>query len=69
MAAVRLGSRVAALLAAACGAVATAALGAGAASAQEGRTSPTVETIKKRGELVCGVDTGIPGFAYQDNAG
>ena len=29
--------------------------------------SPTVDAIKKRGELVCGVDTGIPGFAYQDN--
>lgn len=30
---------------------------------------PTVEAIKKRGQLVCGVDTGIPGFAYQDSAG
>lgn len=30
---------------------------------------PTVEAIKKRGELVCGVDSGIPGFAYQDSAG
>ncbi|MGX5736753.1 amino acid ABC transporter substrate-binding protein [Bosea thiooxidans] len=30
---------------------------------------PTVEAIKKRGELVCGVDSGIPGFAYQDSSG
>ena len=26
---------------------------------------PTVEAIKKRGQLLCGVDTGIPGFAFQ----
>ena len=31
--------------------------------------SPTMDTIKKRGELICGVDTGIPGFAFQDAAG
>ena len=42
---------------------------AGQAAAQEGPKSPTVDAIKKRGELACGVDTGIPGFAYQDNAG
>ncbi len=30
---------------------------------------PTVETVKKRGQLACGVDTGIPGFAFQDSAG
>lgn len=30
---------------------------------------PTVEQIRKRGELACGVDAGIPGFAYQDQAG
>lgn len=30
---------------------------------------PTVEAIKKRGMLVCGVDTGVPGFASQDNTG
>jgi general L-amino acid transport system substrate-binding protein len=29
----------------------------------------TVEAIKKRGELSCGVDSGIPGFAYQDSSG
>jgi general L-amino acid transport system substrate-binding protein len=30
---------------------------------------PTVEGIAKRGALACGVDTGIPGFAFQDSAG
>ena len=30
---------------------------------------PTVDGIKKRGALACGVDTGIPGFAFQDSAG
>jgi general L-amino acid transport system substrate-binding protein len=30
---------------------------------------PTVEAIKKRGVLSCGVDTGVPGFATQDNTG
>src|SRR5271157_241743 len=32
-------------------------------------TSPTIDAIKKRDALVCGVDTGIPGYAYQDAAG
>src|SRR6267154_2684171 len=31
--------------------------------------SPTLEAVKKRGQLICGVDTGIPGFAFQDAAG
>jgi general L-amino acid transport system substrate-binding protein len=30
---------------------------------------PTVDAIKKRGVLACGVDTGVPGFATQDNTG
>ena len=30
---------------------------------------PTVDGIKRRGALSCGVDTGIPGFAFQDNTG
>ena len=43
---------------------------AGLAIAQAGPgKSPTVEAIKQRGELSCGVDTGIPGFAFQDNDG
>jgi general L-amino acid transport system substrate-binding protein len=31
--------------------------------------SPTIDAIKKRDQLICGVDTGIPGFAFQDAAG
>src|SRR5262249_8852142 len=31
--------------------------------------SPTMDAIKQRGQLICGVDTGIPGFAFQDSAG
>ncbi|HVM78117.1 MAG TPA: amino acid ABC transporter substrate-binding protein [Stellaceae bacterium] len=31
--------------------------------------SATMDAIKKRGELICGVDTGIPGFAFQDASG
>lgn len=30
---------------------------------------PTVEAIKKRGTLNCGIDTGVPGFASQDASG
>ena len=30
---------------------------------------PTVTAIKNRGALACGVDTGIPGFAFQDSKG
>jgi general L-amino acid transport system substrate-binding protein len=30
---------------------------------------PTVTAIKARGALACGVDTGIPGFAFQDSKG
>jgi general L-amino acid transport system substrate-binding protein len=42
---------------------------AGASWAQSAVKSPTIDEIKKRGELICGVDTGIPGFAFQDSAG
>src|SRR5882724_12048272 len=31
--------------------------------------SETLDAIKKRDQLICGVDTGIPGFAFQDSAG
>src|SRR5258708_27793749 len=31
--------------------------------------SPTLEAVKKRDQLICRVDTGIPGFAFQDSAG
>src|SRR3954466_3399660 len=40
-----------------------------AALAQSQTQSPTLEAVKKRGQLICGVDTGIPGFAFQDAAG
>jgi general L-amino acid transport system substrate-binding protein len=41
------------------------------ARAQAPATWPgvTVEAIKKRGQLNCGVDVGVPGFASQDNKG
>jgi general L-amino acid transport system substrate-binding protein len=29
----------------------------------------TLDDVKARGQLSCGVDTGIPGFAFQDNSG
>lgn len=45
-------------------------LDVGAANAQNIPVpGPTVDAIKKRGQLACGVDTGIPGFAFQDSAG
>jgi general L-amino acid transport system substrate-binding protein len=31
--------------------------------------SPTLAAVKQRGQLVCGVDSGIPGYAFQDSAG
>ncbi len=31
--------------------------------------SPTLDAVKQRGQLVCGVDTGIPGYAFQDSGG
>jgi len=42
-----------------------------AAQAQGGGAwpGPTIDAIKKRGMLVCGVDTGVPGFASQDSTG
>jgi general L-amino acid transport system substrate-binding protein len=46
------------------------ALCIGAAHAQgTSWPGPTVEAIKKRGALACGIDTGVPGFASQDNSG
>jgi general L-amino acid transport system substrate-binding protein len=45
------------------GAVAAVALGAGAVAAQ------TMDEVKARGTLNCGVATGVPGFAYTDENG
>ena len=62
---VRLGMRAAAI-----GAMVAALLVAGApARAQEPVKSPTLDAVKHRGELICGIDTGIPGYAYQDSSG
>ena len=52
-----------------CCAVVAGMLGFAAGSWAQEVKSPTMDTIKKRGELICGVDTGIPGFAFQDSAG
>ena len=41
----------------------------GIARAQNELKSPTMDAIKKRDQLVCGVDTGIPGYAFQDLKG
>jgi general L-amino acid transport system substrate-binding protein len=38
-----------------------------AASAQV--KSATLDAVKARGQLICGVDTGIPGYAFQDSSG
>ncbi|HYB09573.1 MAG TPA: amino acid ABC transporter substrate-binding protein [Alphaproteobacteria bacterium] len=53
----------------ACCAVAASMIGFAGTSRAEEIKSPTMDAIKKRGELVCGIDTGIPGYAYQDAKG
>jgi general L-amino acid transport system substrate-binding protein len=59
-----------AICAATFGAIATVGL-VGEALAQAGPAtpSPTMNAIRQRGQLVCGVDTGVPGFAAQNNQG
>src|SRR5690242_9699055 len=42
---------------------------AGTAAAQNEVQSATLDAVKKRGQLICGVDTGIPGYAFQDSKG
>ncbi|HLJ06520.1 MAG TPA: transporter substrate-binding domain-containing protein, partial [Acetobacteraceae bacterium] len=42
---------------------------AGGARAQNELKSPTMDAIKQRGQLICGIDTGIPGYAFQDSKG
>jgi general L-amino acid transport system substrate-binding protein len=59
-----------ALQAAALGALAALGLAGDAlAQAAVATPSPTMNSIRQRGQLVCGIDTGVPGFATQDNAG
>jgi general L-amino acid transport system substrate-binding protein len=50
-----------------CLAIGPAAIGLNAAQAQV--NSPTLDAVKKRGQLICGIDTGIPGYAFQDSSG
>ncbi|WP_148663275.1 amino acid ABC transporter substrate-binding protein [Bosea vaviloviae] len=50
-------------------ALAVCGLGAAGLPAEAQVKSATLDAVKKRGELNCGVDTGIPGFAFQDSAG
>jgi general L-amino acid transport system substrate-binding protein len=41
----------------------------GIAAAQGEVKSATMDAVKKRGQLICGIDTGIPGYAFQDSKG
>ncbi len=42
---------------------------AGPVAAQNEVKSAMLDAVKKRGQLVCGIDTGIPGYAFQDSKG
>src|ERR1044071_6116418 len=53
----------------ACSALVAGLLGAAGAGWAGEVKSATLDAIKKRDQLICGVDTGIPGFAFQDSAG
>lgn len=44
-------------------------LALGAVPSRADVVSPTLDAVKKRGELICGIDTGIPGYAYQTSSG
>jgi len=52
-----------------CSAVAASLTGFAAQGYAQEVKSPTLDAVKKRGQLICGVDTGIPGFAFQDASG
>lgn len=43
--------------------------GAAVALGATGATAQTLKTVKDRGELVCGVSKGLPGFSAQDASG
>ncbi|NOR39795.1 MAG: transporter substrate-binding domain-containing protein [Gammaproteobacteria bacterium] len=47
----------------------TIALAAGAVFISSAATAGTLEDIKKRGHLVCGVNNGVPGFSAPDDKG
>lgn len=56
-------------MAAVIGGVAGALTGGAALAQLAPPPGPTVDAIKKRGALNCGIDTGVPGFAAQDSTG
>ena len=58
-----------AIRAAAIGALAVGLFGLAAPAARAEVKSATLDAVKQRGQLICGIDTGIPGYAYQDTAG
>lgn len=41
----------------------------GAASAQSAVPSPTLDAVRARGHLICGISTGVAGFALPDSQG
>ena len=45
------------------------ALAAGSASAQQLAPSPTLDAIKARGHVECGVHLGLPGFSFANDKG
>ncbi len=45
------------------------ALGAGAAGAQQLAPSPTLDAIRARGHVECGVHLGLPGFSFANDKG
>jgi len=48
-----------------CGAGGAGMIGlAGASWAQTEVKSATLDAVKKRDQVICGIDTGIPGYAY-----
>ncbi len=48
-----------------CGAAVAGVIGfAGASWAQTEVKSATLDAVKKRDQVICGIDTGIPGYAY-----
>ena len=49
--------------------LAAAALLAAAATATPALAGPTLDSVRQRGEVVCGVSTGIGGFSIADSAG
>ena len=45
------------------------AFGAGAAGAQQLAPSPTLDAIRARGHVECGVHLGLPGFSFANDKG